>query len=180
VEVQTELMTFAKFERLPDPPSGHLELHHGEVVQVPPRILRHAEIQVVLLKLLKDLEGTGFLSIELPFRAAAEYEYWMADVGFISKARWLAKTGKYFMGAPDLVIEILSESNTMNEMQERQDVSLDNGCVCFCIVNPKRQSVTVTTPDRIARTYRRGERFPLPGILVGVTEVAAVFAPVLE
>jgi Uma2 family endonuclease len=131
VEVQTELMTFAEFERLPDPPSGHLELHHGEVVHVPPRIPSHFDIQGKLLLLLRELESAGRLSDEFPFHAASGYEYWTADIGFISKARWLANTGKYFMGAPDMVIEILSESNTMNEMQDRQDVCLDNGCVCF-------------------------------------------------
>ena len=31
VAVETDLVTFAEFARLPDPPSGHLELRHGEV-----------------------------------------------------------------------------------------------------------------------------------------------------
>jgi len=180
MEARTALMTFAEFERLPDPPSGHLELHHGEVVSMQPRIRSHAEIQVVFLSLLKELEGIGFLSIELPFRPATEYEYWTADIGFVSKARWLADAGNYFMGAPDLIIEILSDSNTMREMLDRQEIYLDNGCVCFCVVDPKRQTIMVTTPDRTTRTYRRDERFVRPGILTSAIEVAAIFTPVLQ
>jgi hypothetical protein len=38
----------------------------------------------------------------------------------------------------------------------------------------------VTTPDRVARTYRRDERFLLSGILDSTIEVAAVFVPIFE
>jgi len=180
MEAQTALMTFAEFERLPDPPSGHLELHHGEVVSMPPRIISHFEIQGALLMLLRELEAFGRLSGEFPFQPTPEHEYWTADIGFVAKARWLAKTGKYFIGAPDLVIEVLSESNTMREMLDRQEICLDNGCLCFCVVDPKRQTIMVTTPDRTTHTYRRDERFVLPGILTSGIEVAAIFAPILR
>jgi Uma2 family endonuclease len=38
-------MTFAEFLMLPDPPAGHYELHHGEVVPMPPRKRLHGKIQ---------------------------------------------------------------------------------------------------------------------------------------
>src|SRR5580700_4883651 len=66
----SDLTTFDDFLNLPDPPSGHFELHHGQVILVPPRKHRLAEIQQALLELLAPLtRGRGFLTIEFPFRA---------------------------------------------------------------------------------------------------------------
>jgi Uma2 family endonuclease len=48
-------MTFAEFLVLPDPPTGHYELHHGEVVLMPPRKRLHVKIQQALLELLLSL-----------------------------------------------------------------------------------------------------------------------------
>src|SRR5271165_4530632 len=119
--VQTGLMSFEDFEKLPDPPSGHLELHHGHVTHIPPRRLSHAVIQQTLSDLLQPAaRGKGFLTIEFPFRPEPEYEAWQADVAFVRKDRLERSAGAdYFMGAADLVIEVLSASNTMDEINDR-------------------------------------------------------------
>ena len=117
-------MTFAEFEKLPDPPSGHLELHHGQVVLGPPPKKTHVKTRQKLLYLLRPLEDLGFLAAELPFRGAPECEFWVCDIGLISQQRWDADENEYFAGAPDLVIEVLSPSNTMDEMLERQEICL--------------------------------------------------------
>jgi Uma2 family endonuclease len=177
VDVQTRLVTFAEFEQLPDPPVGYLELHHGQVVLIPSRKKLHVRIQQALLVLLRPLDDFGFLSGHHPFRPAPEYESWTADIGFVAQARWDADHHEYFMGAPDLVIEVLSRSNTMDEVLDRQDVCLSNGCLSFWVVDPKRQVIMVTAPDRTTWTYGRQNQVPLPGPWNGTVEVAAVFRP---
>jgi Uma2 family endonuclease len=51
------------------------------------------------------------------------------------------------MGAPDLAIEVLSPSNTVDEITEKMSVCMANGCVSFWIVDPRRTRVSVTEGD---------------------------------
>jgi hypothetical protein len=117
----TKLMTFEEFERLPEEESRRYELHHGELVKMAEVIWRHYPTQIRVRDLLKDAAGSsGWVEIEFAFRGLAEYEYRRADVAYATKQRVENVDPKgYFMGAPDLVIEILSPSNTVAEMRER-------------------------------------------------------------
>jgi Uma2 family endonuclease len=170
--VQT-FTTFDEFLNLPDPPSGHLELHHGQVILVPPRKHRHAEIQQALLELLQPLtRGRGFLTIEFPFRTPG-HEAWQADVGFVREDRRAGITD-YLMGAPDLVIEVLSPSNTVDEINDKMDICMASGCLSFWVVDPKRRLVSVTEGD-VTRQYRVPASIPLPEPLEGTIPVAAIF-----
>jgi Uma2 family endonuclease len=152
VRVQSQLMTFAEFLKVPDPPSGHYELHHGELVLMPPRKKLHATIQQTVMDLLSPLvHRKGFLTIEFPFRPTPEYEAWQADIGFVSQERWDRDDNDYFLGAPDLVIEALSD--------------------------PKRKTVSVTEGD-LTKHYRTSAAISLPQPLDGTIEVAAIFASI--
>jgi Uma2 family endonuclease len=169
--VQT-FTTFDEFLNLPDPSSGHLELHHGQVILVPPRKHRHAEIQQALLELLLPFtRGKGFLTNEFPFRAPG-HEAWQADVGFVREDRRAGITD-YLMGAPDLVIEVLSPSNTVDEINDKMDICMANGCLSFWVVDPKRRLVSVTEGD-VTRQYRASASIPLPEPLEGTIPVAAI------
>jgi Uma2 family endonuclease len=136
VTVETSLMTFAEFEQLADPPSGHYELHHGQLIHMPPRRKLHFVVQQVIYDLLLPLLGTlsgtlsgtgGKLGVEFPFRPKPEYKAWQADVAFVSASRWKADNNDYFAGAPELVIEVLSKSNTQDEIPDRQAVCFSAG-----------------------------------------------------
>jgi len=176
VSVQAGTMTFDEFEKLADPPTGHYELHHGQLVFMPPRKKIHVKIQQALFdRLAPLLGGLGFITNELPFRPAPEYESWVADIGFVLQKRWDNDDNDYFLGAPDIVIEVLSRSNTMDEILDRQDICLASGCVAFWTVDPKRQTIMVTTPDRRTVTFGRDEMAPLPEPYQGAIELRAIF-----
>jgi Uma2 family endonuclease len=106
--VQTSA-TLDEFLKLPNPPAGHLELHHGAVILVPPRKYRHAKIRYALLKLLEPLLSQyGVLMSEFPFRVPGQ-EAWQADIGFVREDRDReAEISDFMMGAPDLIVEVLS------------------------------------------------------------------------
>jgi Uma2 family endonuclease len=176
VNVEARLMTFAEFLERPDPPSGRYELHHGELVLLRLRKKLHVKIQQMLLDLLSPLaRGKGFLTNEFPFRPAPEYEVWQADIGFVARERWAADTNDYFLGAPDLVIEVLSASNTMEEINDKMAVCMANGCVNFWVVDARRKLVSVTQGD-VTRHFRAPAQIPLPEPLQGTIEAAAIFA----
>jgi Uma2 family endonuclease len=122
--------------------------------------------------------GKGFVNTEFPFRVAG-HEAWQADLGFVCEKR-SGSLGRdipdpYLTGTPDLVIEVLSPSNTMDEINDRMDVCLSNGCRSFWVVDPKRKTVSVTEGD-VTRQYRASRSISLPPPLEGMIQVADIFA----
>jgi Uma2 family endonuclease len=100
--------------------------------------------------------------IELAFRALPEYELRVADVAYITHERAASIAGDDNLhGAPDLVIEVLSPSNTAREIKEKADLCLANGCRQFWAVDSRLRQIAVSTPDGLTRIYRSGESIPL-------------------
>ena len=158
----TKLMTFAEFEKLPDEVCRRHELRHGELVEVPPPKFDHRVIQDHLVELLKPIAEGGYVGVEFGFRALPEGEYRTADVVYVSAERYAAAKGSsYFQGAPEMVIEILSPSNTKAEMRERAALCLANGCLEFWVLDGGKRQVTVSTPDGVTVTYHSGQMIPL-------------------
>jgi Uma2 family endonuclease len=177
-DVQSAPITFDEFMCLPDPASGHLELHNGEVVTVPPRTYFHARLQQVLSLLIQPhIEGKAFLIVELPFRTAGR-EAWQADLGIVIDERSRV-VEPYLAGSPDWVIEVLSPGNTVMEMNQKIDVCMANGCLCFWVVDPRRQTVSVTEARKdegyLTRHFVVSQSVPLPSPLEGTIPVAAIF-----
>lgn len=172
----TRLMTFEEFEQLPDPPGGKYELRHGELFTLAPPRHDHYKIQQRLLRLLMRAAGDAAeMGTEMGFRPLTEYEYWYADVGLLSKRRWDETPGKgNIQGSPDLVIEVLSPSNSVAEMQDRRKLCLETGSREFWIVNLDLKQVEVSTPDGRSITYKSGQEIPL--FLGGTLAVDQIFA----
>jgi Uma2 family endonuclease len=158
----TKLMTFAEFEQLPNTPEGFpFELRHGELVKLVFPKMKHSRVQSQLRRLLERAAGqAGIVEKEVGFRPVPEHEYRIADVAFISKGRW-DTAEDYLFGAPEIVIEVLSPSNTATEMLDKEKLCLENGCLEFWIVDPTLRLVKVSTPDSRAITYSAGQEIPL-------------------
>jgi len=159
----TRLMTFEEFEQLPDPLGGKYELRHGELFTLAPPRHDHYKIQQRLLRLLMSAAGdAGEVGTEMGFRPLLENEYWYADVAFLSKERWDKTPAKgNIQGSPELVIEVLSPSNSASEMQDRRKLCLETGSREFWIVNLDLRQVEVSTPDGRSITYKSGQEIPL-------------------
>jgi Uma2 family endonuclease len=65
---------------------------------------------------------------------------------------------------------VLSPSNTDAEIYEKEKLCLENGAQEFWVVDADRRQVKVSTPDGHTRTWRSGQRIPLP--FFGGAEVA--------
>ena len=172
----TRLMSFEEFEKLPDHPGGRYELYHGEAIFVPPPKYGHNLIQLRLLSLLGRAAGnTGVVTMEMGFRPRPDHEYWIADVAFVEKTRSdaIPRDG-YPMGAPELVIEVLSPSNTVAKMNDRRKTCLANGSVEFWAVDINLRQVAVSTRDGQTITYKAGQTIPL--LFGGQIAVDEIFA----
>ena len=160
----THLMTVEEFSDLPkdDGPVYH-ELHHGEIVAVPRAKYKHYFLQSRLRDELRAVAPPGGLvEIEFAFRALPEYELRVADIAYVPTERKESiDPDNYLQGAPDLVIEVLSPSNKVAELYEREKLCLENGAQEFWIIDQDRRQVKVSTPDGRTITYTSGSEIPL-------------------
>lgn len=171
------LMTVEEFRRLPEDPSVRRELHDGEVFEMTRPSRKHWWIQSRLVKMLEPELGTrGVVGMEVSFRPSPDHNLLAADVAYVSRERWDATPlDDDLHGAPDLVIEIASPSNTAVEFERREQLCLQNGCREFWVVYPELYSVRVTCGSQVRR-YERGDAIELttaPGVRVAVDQIFA-------
>jgi len=100
------------------------------------------------------------------------------DVAFVTRERWSAVTdrGRFFRGAPDLAVEILSLSNRAGEIHAKVADYLPAGARLVWIVDPKRRTVAIH--ETLLAPRRLGPRDVLDGgdLLPGFAiRVEAVF-----
>ncbi len=159
----TRQFTFAEFEQLPDPQEGRYELAHGTLVSVPPPKWKHFAMQSRLRALLASAAGGTGIVVETGFGfRAKENDFRVADVTLVSEERWKAvNPDGYFRGSPELVIEVLSPSNTAAELLDKESLCLENGCREFWVVDLDRRQVKVSTPDGHTIAYHSSQSVPL-------------------
>jgi Uma2 family endonuclease len=163
VSTTTGLMTVEQYRELPETGPFYYELRRGELVQVSRPTSKHASIQRRIRRLLeRALDATGVVDSEFAFRALPEYELRVADVAYVVRERAVSiNEDDNLYGAPDLVIEVLSPSNTAREIKEKADLCFANGCRQFWVVDSRVRQIAVSTPDGLTRIYRSGESIPL-------------------
>lgn len=171
------LITVQQYRELPQRTDVVQELHWGQVVTLTRPKMRHTKLQYRLVELLRPLaEDKGIVAAEVPFRALPEYDLRGADVAFVSGARWNGTADDdNLSGSPELVIEVLSRSNTRSKMGEKAALYLSTGAHEFWLVDPKRAIVTVTRRQGDTRVYGMGEMVPVD-VLQGELRVSDVFA----
>jgi Uma2 family endonuclease len=171
------LITVAEFEKLPEQHNIRQELRHGEVVTMPPPGMLHFWTARRIRRVLERVLGESWVvDRELPFRPLPEYEVWIADVAVIGPDKTRAAQSSWLTGVPEIVVEVLSPSNTAVEMDERRALCLENGCRQFWVVNTERKIVSVSTPDGKTITYRIGDGIDLAEFGGGKLSLADVFA----
>ncbi len=170
----TRLMTVEEYEKVPNPPGGVYELYHGELCTVPFPVHPHVRAQWRLRRLLEAAAGnSGVVDKEFPYRPLPEYECWAADIAYLTQARW-ENIDRYLLGAPELVIEVLSPSNTTAKLRDKRKICLENGSREFWVVDTNLREVEVSTADGHAVTYKSGQEIPL--FFGGTLAVDQIFA----
>jgi Uma2 family endonuclease len=173
-----DLITVAQYRQLPEHGEFVYELHHGEVVAMARPKARHWELQQVLMQILgPKLRSFGVVGIEFPFRPLAEFELRAADVAAISRERWeTMDPDDNLRGAPELVIEVRSPSNTTAQLRELATLCLANGTLEFWILDQKKNSITVIQRDGSTAVYEEGQSIPLAAFGADSLAVSQIFA----
>jgi Uma2 family endonuclease len=145
-----KVWTEADLQALPDDGFIH-ELVNGELVMSPKNNFQHENICAALLTAMRTFAKAHRLGAVLGSSAGS----WMhnrncraPDISFIPKARlqqlgFTPATQRFFPGAPDLVVEVMSPSNTRAEMDERLRDFFTSGTQLAWIIHPDDECVEV-------------------------------------
>jgi Uma2 family endonuclease len=97
-------------------------------------------------------------------------------VAFVAKQRWdEVQDDDDLRGAPELVIEVLSRSNTPAKIQELAALCLSTGTQELWVIDAKRETVTITSRQGMSMVYGREDRIPL-SLFGGDLAVSEIFS----
>jgi Uma2 family endonuclease len=157
-EAAPRLMTADELLMMPDDGMRH-ELIEGVLHTMTPPGERHGEIGASLTILLGQYvrqHGLGRVYTEVGFRLRRDPDTVRApDASFVARARLQGPVGgpKYFEGAPDLAVEVLSPNDTVRETEEKFAQYFAAGCRLGWLVDPPRETVAVyRAPGAAVRT----------------------------
>ena len=170
--IGTAKLSLEEFLLLPDRPGADLELSDGEIIEVPPPSKYHMQLQERLSLLLKTVLGSRY-HVRFEFSYAVAGDAHRADVGAVSLAKWEQEDKKNLPPSPpELLIEILSPSNTTLALNRLRDLCFRNGCLQFWEVDPDLRIITIFAPDRDPHVYRSHSNVPLNAMTDGSEAVA--------
>src|SRR5205085_2576322 len=99
---------------------------HGRVVMSPPPAPQHGRFQLKIGSLLEELMQDGDALTECPISTADGVK--AADVAWASAERWKKlEMGVCFILAPEICVEVISPSNSEEEIREKMALYFDAG-----------------------------------------------------
>ncbi len=167
------LLTTEQFERLPEPEVGHYELDQGELIYVSPNDLRHNRVRDKLYMPLREFvasRGLGEATAETLFEFVPGTVR-APDTAFMAAAqiRDVNPDGVLRL-VPRLVVEVLSPSNTPEEMARKIQLYKNAGVAAIWVLDPVARKADIHKADSI-RTLSGDNGFSDPQILPGFSIV---------
>jgi Uma2 family endonuclease len=157
------------------------ELVKGELRKMSPAGSEHGAIIVNITVLLGQHVKSNKLGVcfgaETGFKIATDPDTVRApDVALVSRGR-IPESGipkKFWSGAPDLAVEVLSPGDSYEEVEEKVEDWLASGARVVWIVNPRRRSVavyrTMTDVTRLSESDELDGGDVVPGFRCKVAE----------
>ncbi len=181
---QRTLLTADEFFRLYSHKEGQYALVKGEVIEMAPPGGVHGGIAVNIAIGLGSFvrqHDLGRVVVETGFRLESRPDTVRGpDVAFIAKDRVPAEglPRAFFMGAPDLAVEIVSPSDSAGELEMKLSNYLSNGSSSVWVVYPDSQRVQVFRPDGSCRWYSEDSVIEEPELLPGFSlPLHEIFGP---
>jgi Uma2 family endonuclease len=180
--VATNPISVEEFEKLRLPENQIWELRNGEVVEVPFVKLIHKWLQRRLYDLLRQAFPKADVLVEYPFRIKETNDMRLADVGLTTRERAQACAELGILeGAPELVVEVLSPSNSAAELRRDRRVFFAHGTLIFPVVDAEdstievyrkqEKSVSILSVDDVLTLSLFGDEktIPVAAIFAGIT-----------
>jgi Uma2 family endonuclease len=170
-------MTVEQFEQLPEEEGDRCELKNGRLILRAHENVRHENAKSQILQtLVLHVIGhpTGWVFAGAAF-ALSPFSAYTPDVSFLNKESAVkADPNHIFRGAPDLAVEVVSESESAADLRDKIQKYLDAGTKAVWAVYPKQRLVAVY--DHLGvRELRGNQTLEAPEILPGFQTTAAQF-----
>ena len=176
----TRLLTAEELWGMPNAP--RCELIHGELRIMSPSGFEHGVRIGLLFGPLQDYvrsqrlgvvcgAETGFILTTNPDTVRAP------DIAYVAAARIPASgpTTRFFPGAPDLAVEVVSPSDAADDVAEKVADWLRAGTLLVWVVQPKSRTIAVYDSPATARILNINDQLTggevLPGFTLAVAEV---------
>jgi Uma2 family endonuclease len=178
VASEPQVWTDEEFMALPED-GGRYELVNGEVVDVGNSGMEHGYISSVLNFYLSSYIFAAKLGVLCDSSTAFTLKTGnkrSPDVSFIAKQRLqgIKRLPKgFFQGAPDLVVEVISPSNTFEEIHNKLVEYFDNGCRLAWVIHPDEQSVLVYRQPQPDKLIKLGDRLEGEEVIPGFSLLVA-------
>lgn len=153
---QPKLYTYEDYARLTPTDSGNFELRNGQIIYMPSPTPNHQEICLNIateLRAYVRAKKLGRVIISPMDVTLTPTDTIQPDVLFVREDRLNIITDKRVVGAPDLVVEVLSEGNTQKEMNYKKFVYETAGVREYWFINPEKQ--TLTQYENIGQEFLR-------------------------
>jgi len=170
--LETKKYTYEELNSLPE---GNYEIIDGEMIEMTPTKFMHGKFEFKIAGLLeKHLGNKGYVAVgevgiiisKNPLRLRA------ADIVYVSKETSPLEPAGMLEIPPDLIIEIISEDNTLSYLNEKVKDYLSIGVKRVVLVDPSTETVIIFKHGSKAEYHNFDEEFELiDGFSVKLKEV---------
>ena len=174
----TTLLSLAEFQDLPDNGMRH-ELSEGELIEMPPPKYLHSHVAHRFFEVLLEAARTqarNRLFVEAGYRLSSDPPtVRQPDVSFVNLERLAATPhDDWIEGVPELAIEVVSPSDTAEDLNRKIGQYLAAGASAVWVAYPKTSQIHVDCKDQPVRILgpqdRLDERTLFPGWSAPVSE----------
>jgi Uma2 family endonuclease len=183
VAVHAAPVTADELLRLPDD-GLRRELVRGELRMMTPAGYEHGHIAARVARLLdthvEESKIGAVLGAETGFVLASNPDTVRApDAAFVSLERIekVGNTAKYWPGAPDLAVEIVSPDDSFREVQEKALEWLAAGTIAVLVLDPAERTATVYRGEGEAHIHRAQDTLDLSDAVPGFSVPIAKLFP---
>ena len=162
-------MSWDSFEKLPDGDGYHRELIEGELQVLPPPKSRHTEVAYNLHQALvpaaASADARAFM--EAGYKLSSDPPSWVQpDISVLRNARRRETKGEdYYVGAPELAVEVVSPSETASDLNRKVELMLRHGALAVWVVYPEQSAIRVFRADGSASRHTIGDTLSVPELL---------------
>lgn len=177
-------LTYEDYRKTPD--DERYELLDGELIMAPAPLTGHQLVQVALgapLYTFVKQRGLGLVFFAPTDVVLSDTNVVQPALLFVSTAREHIVTRANIQGAPDLVVEIRSDSTAERDWTLKRELYAEHGVKEYWLVDPEAMTVTVLLLHgdvfNVVGIYWKGQRLTSPtleGFTVSLDEIFRVYS----